>query len=227
MRFFAAFMLAVAAVPCAISAQDDRAVPAPASPGPVQAADGTFVIPRLTPVMVQIVDPVGSLSSKSLDIFRIRLAEPIMFDGKVLVPAGITGKGEVVHAKKAGGSGAPGELVLAARYLDVDGRQLRLRSMHVTPSGLSKIRTVNEINIAAAATVPAVALVGFFMKGGEVDVPAGALAEARIAQDFAIAGPVDGPENVLPAAGGSAAQDSGKPQPTKLQPEGKQDNEDK
>ena len=45
--------------------------------------------------------------------------------------------GEVVHAKKGGGSGAAGELVLAARYLDFEGSRVRLRSMRLDGNGES------------------------------------------------------------------------------------------
>lgn len=186
----------------ALSLQSDGSV-APVGEG------RTVQIPKLTPVLVEILNPLGSATSASLQTFPIRLAAPVEVDGKVVLPAGLTGTGEVVHAKKAGGSGAPGELVLAARFLDVDGRQLRLRSMNLSRTGEGKIRTVNDLNIAAAVTVPAVALVGFLIKGADVEVPAGSLAEAKLAQDF---------EVIMAApAPGSQTQE--------IQPEGKQDDE--
>lgn len=141
-------------------------------------------IPALTPVRIEVLAALGSKTSKSLDSFAIRLAEPIEQDGVVLAPAGTMGQGEVVHAKMAGGSGAPGELVLAARYLEIEGRRMTLRSMRYANSGESKINNVNTLNTVAAATVPALSVVGFFMKGGEVDVPGGTIFEAKLAQDF-------------------------------------------
>lgn len=161
------------------------------------ACASALAVPALTPVTLELLAPLGSKLSKSGDNFPIRLAGPIVVDGQILVPAGALGIGEVVHAKKAGGSGAPGELVLAARYLDVCGRRLRLRSMHVAPTGRSKVNTVNTINVASAAALPPVGLVGFLIRGGQVDVPQGTIADAKTAEAFALA-PV--PEAETPGA---------------------------
>lgn len=146
------------------------------------------LVPKLTVVSIEVLAPVGSNISKSLDTFPIRLVDPIVIDGKVLVPAGATGVGEVVHAKKAGGGGAPGELVLAARYLDVGGQRLLLRSLHLSPSGESKIRTANDMAVAATMVVPVAAVFSLMMKGGEITVAPGTHAEARTAQDFTVEG---------------------------------------
>ena len=85
--------------------------------------------------------------------------------------------GEVVHAKKAGGSGAPGELVLAARYVDVNGRRLGLRSMHLSAVGQDH----RGIVVAASVAVSAFALL---VRGGETTITAGARAEAKTAEAF-------------------------------------------
>lgn len=151
------------------------------------------VIPKLTPVTIQILKPLGSKLSKTGETFPIRLVEPIMVDGLELVPAGAEGMGEVIHAKKSGGMGAAGELVVTARYLDVDGRQLPLRSMHWAQSGKSNVDTVNALNVASAASPIPIGLVGYFIGGGQVNVAEGSLAEAKTAADFSVL-------PVLPAA---------------------------
>ncbi len=89
-----------------------------------------------------------------------------------------------MHAKKAGGSGAAGELVLAARYLDVDGRHLELRSLRLVPEGNSKINTVNTMMVATAASPIPVSLVGFFINGGQAVVPQGTIAGGEDGGDF-------------------------------------------
>ncbi|KQN25755.1 hypothetical protein ASE86_05990 [Sphingomonas sp. Leaf33] len=140
---------------------------------------------------LEIRSALGSKLSKPGDLFPIRLVDPIMDGDRVVVPAGATGTGEVVHAKKAGGSGTGGELVLAARYLDVCGRQLRLRSLHMAPNGRSKTDLVNAINVASAALGPIAAMSAFLIRGGEVDVAEGTLGVAKTAQPFTIQ-PVEG-----------------------------------
>jgi hypothetical protein len=168
------------------AAQDEPAAP---DGSPDSASD--VVIPKLTTMVIEILEPLGSKSSTSLQTYRIALREPIVIDGVELVPAGVTGLGEVVHAKKAGGMGAAGELVLAARYLDFEGRQMRLRSMVLAgpPTGKDRIGTVNAINTAGAATLLPISLIGYFIGGGNIEIPAGTLANAKLAADFTIAAP--------------------------------------
>ena len=125
-------------------------------------------------------------------MFPITLKEPIMQGKRELVPAGTKGEGEVVWAKKAGGSGSPGELVLAARYLDLGGRHLRLRSMNFGAVGGNRYKDVNKLMIVGTATLPGLVLVGFFVKGGETMVAAGTLAQAKTAATFDTAAPLDG-----------------------------------
>lgn len=145
-----------------------------------------LLIPKLTPVKIQILVPLGSKLSKTGEMFPIRLAEPVVMDGVEAIPAGAAGMGEVIHAKKSGGMGAAGELVVTARYLEVDGRQLLLRSMHWAQSGKSKIDTVNALNVASVAAPLPIGLVGYFIGGGQVNVAEGAIADAKTAADFAI-----------------------------------------
>lgn len=197
-----AVLVCITSMPIAASAQESApatAIPEPDSrefpdvaaeiePAASQdIAPANITIPKLHPVVIEILEPLGSKASTSLDRFPIRLAQPIVVDGIEVVPAGATGEGEVVHAKKAGGMGAAGELVLAARFLDVDGRQMRLRSFSLEVDSNSKVDTVNTLAVASAATVVPVALVGFLIKGGQVDIPAGTLASAKLAAPFEVA----------------------------------------
>eukprot|EP01035_Chromulina_nebulosa_P001088 gene1089-biopygen932 len=89
---------------------------APAATATAPAAEGVKV-PGGTPLIVELVDKIGSRHAHTGDHFRIRLAEPLTIDGRVVLPAGTAGEGEVVQAKAATFSGSPGELILAARYL--------------------------------------------------------------------------------------------------------------
>ncbi|MEP9357807.1 hypothetical protein [Sphingomonas sp. KR3-1] len=203
--FLAGAALACGFLPAGAAAQTTtvpapiQAVAAPLPPGP--ACEPSLTIPALTPVTVEMLEPLGSKISMPGAFFALRLAAPIIVDGVELLPAGASGRGEVIHAKRAGGSGAGGELVLAARFLEVCGRQLRLRSMQVSPNGKSKTGTVDSINMASAAVAPGLSLIGFMIKGGEVNVPSGTLAQAKTAELFTLAPPVQAPvPEAAPAA---------------------------
>ena len=142
---------------------------------PVMAQDAVPGIPAMTPVDIEILDAVSSKISKPGDLFRIRLAEPIEVDGKTLVPAGVEGQGEVVHAAKARAAGKAGELILAARYLDFGGTRLPLRSF-----GYGKAAGKDRTDTAFAVAVGAGSVFALFVSGGQMEVPAGTRANAKL-----------------------------------------------
>ena len=193
---------------CAAPAIAQQAAEAPASaplaaPQPQAApapAASLQAIPALLPVSIEILADLGSKISKSGDRFPLRLAAPIMVDGVEAVPAGAKGEGEVVHAKKSGGMGAAGELVLAARFVEHSGRRIALRSLRIVSQGKSAINTVNAINVGSVASPLPVGLIGFFISGGQAVVPAGTIAEAKVAQDVPALAEPDAAPAEAPAA---------------------------
>lgn len=193
-----------AALPGAVLAEAPSAPPAlaqppaaPVPPGTPQCPPFTAAaapcIPALTPVKLVIRAHLGSKISLSGQTFAIELAEPIVVDGKELIPAGTAGIGEVVHAKKSGGSGAGGELILAARYLEFGGRRMRLRSLNFAVAGKDSYGTVQSINVASAVAFPALSLIGFFIQGKGIDIPEGVEAMAKTAEPFVLDPPLAAP----------------------------------
>lgn len=138
-----------------------------------------MIIPALTVVSIEILATIGSKTSTTGETFPLRLAQPIIIDGKEVVPAGVTGMGEIIHAKKSGGSGAGGELVLAARYLDLDGRRLRLRSMQVSAAGKDQM----ELALLSAQAIGPIA---FAITGKNIEIAKGRIAAAKTAEAFVL-----------------------------------------
>lgn len=155
-----------------------------------EQADAAKRIPALTIVELVIDAELGSKISWSGQTFRLHLASPIVVDGREMIPAGTEGQGEVVHAKKAGMSGSPGELVLAARFLALGDRQMRLRSMRIAMSGADNINKVDAYNAAAAGAAVLsplpLGLLGFAITGKNVVLPAGTKALAKTAAEFCV-----------------------------------------
>lgn len=121
----AGIALALGAFPA--SAQD--------ASGPPPAA-ACCTIPAETGVAIEITEPLTSMHSRTGQLFAIRLAEPIVVEGRTLVPGGVTGVGEVVHAARGGAvSGSAGELIVAARYLDFAGLRIPLHRTNLARSG--------------------------------------------------------------------------------------------
>ncbi|RYZ72344.1 MAG: hypothetical protein EOP91_08375 [Lysobacteraceae bacterium] len=142
---------------------------------PPSAGDCCLIVDG-TPVTLEILDLLNSAALKRGDKFRIRLATPVLVDDPIMLAAGLEGVGEVVHAERSRSGGKAGELLLAARYLDHEGRQLRLRGLKLGGSGKDNAG-------AALATSLVVGPFALFVRGGEIEVPAGTLVQARIADD--------------------------------------------
>jgi hypothetical protein len=134
-------------------------------------------IPAGTEVTIEAAETIGSKTAHKGQSFAIRLAEPIIIDGRAVVPAGIPGGAEVVHAAKARGAGRPGELILAARYLDWNGTRIPLRSFHASQTGQDRTKDVDIVSILFIGAG------GFFIKGGNIEVPAGTRAISKLAEE--------------------------------------------
>jgi len=162
--------------PAAAAPQAQGAAPAPAA-APVAAC---CAVPVRTEIEIELLDTINSKDNHNGESFRFRLAAPLTIGGRVVIPAGTPGLGEVVHAARARAMGKAGELILAARYLEFNGARIPLRTLRLgREQGRDNSGTVNTIGLVSAATIPAVSLVAFVIAGGEVRVPAGTRATAQ------------------------------------------------
>lgn len=148
------------------------------APSPPAVID-CCVIKALTAVRLAITNPMNSNQAYPGQRFGLTLSEPILLDGGRSIPAGTPGEGEVVHAAHTGLAGKPGELLLAARFLDFAGVRIPLRSMRVGGTGKDNLGL-------AIITSAAVGMIGLVISGGQVRVLAGAPADAKISADTRI-----------------------------------------
>ena len=186
-RFARALLAAAAVLGASMASAQHGEEPAPAAAQmPVPAPCCT--VPARTPVAIEITDTVDSKANHSRDAFAFRLAEPLVVEGRVVAPAGTPGVGEVVHAARARAMGKAGELILAARYLQLGDTRIMLRSLRIGPQqGRDSSGTLTTMNVIAAGTVPALSLVAFAIAGGEVNIPAGTRAQAQTAAEIVLA----------------------------------------
>ncbi|MGQ0660145.1 MAG: hypothetical protein ACT4N3_04680 [Sphingosinicella sp.] len=162
-----------------------------AASSPAEATDAAVrccTIPARTPLDIEITQTVNSRANQTGEPFSFRLAVPLVAEGRVVIPAGTAGVGEVVHAARARAMGKAGELILAARYLQLGESRIPLRTLRVgAAQGRDNSGAVNALNIASAATIPGLSLVAFMIAGGEVNVPAGTRASAQTANELVLA----------------------------------------
>lgn len=128
-------------------------------------------------VELEIAQVLNSSVQKRGDKFAIKLHAPLIHDGATIIPAGTVGEGEIVHADKSRGGGKPGELLIAARYLDFDGVRVPLRALKFGGQGQDKS------NVALGVAL-AVGPFAHFIHGKEIEIPAGTIVSAKLAQDL-------------------------------------------
>ncbi|HEX7374012.1 MAG TPA: hypothetical protein VF277_03505 [Steroidobacteraceae bacterium] len=134
---------------------------------------GTLVpVPAMTPLRLQLADPISSNASKPGDRFRLVVSEDVRVGDAVVIPAGTTGEGEVIHAAKSGAGGKPGELLLAGRFLRVGEQNVRLRSFVIGGAGRDRMDQALATSFVAGPFA-------MFVRGGVIVIPVGASGTAK------------------------------------------------
>lgn len=154
---------------------DPATAVAPADPG----AAACCRVAAGTVVALEILDPLNSSQRKRGDKFALRVVTPFVADGRELIPAGTTGIGEVVHAAAARGGGAPGELLIAARSLDVRGQSVPLRGLKLGVTGIDNSGMALGVSFAAGPFA-------LFIRGREIEIPALTRVEAKVASEITL-----------------------------------------
>jgi len=146
------------------------------------AAEGLHTLAANTVIELETIDAVSSRTSKTGDFFKLRVRTDVLAaDGTILIPAGTPAMGQVVHAARSGGGGKGGELILAARYVELPLEQVKLRS-GFGAAGKARV----------GATLASSVVIGPFamlIKGKDLELPAATPLSARLAQETSFAPP--------------------------------------
>jgi len=146
---------------------------APLFQPPVAAATEPNPLPANTVIELELLDAPSSETSHKGDFFKLRVVQPVAVEGKERVPAGSIAVGQVVHAAKSGMGGKGGELLLAARYLDLPSGQVNLRS---------SFGAAGQGHVVASLVVAELfGPFGLAVHGKHLDLPAGTRIAARVA----------------------------------------------
>jgi hypothetical protein len=156
--------------------------PSAAPAGRAPAARSCCRAPAGTAVEIELAEPVSTKVKKTGDTFALRLAEPLIVNGRILLPAGTPGIGDVVEASGPGMGGKGAKLVLAARYVERRGRRVALEGLQLSGAGKSQTLAASAVGLTGMVFAP-LGFVGLAVEGGNVTFPAGLKASARLADD--------------------------------------------
>ena len=137
---------------------------------------GHIYIPKKTKLKVELVESANSKTHKKNQEVEIRLLENLIINNVLIIPKGTIGTAYVFKARKAGGMGRKGLLQIAGKeFRTINNISVPLRQ------GLSGKGRTDGGAVAVAAAVSLVG--GLFMKGSNVDYPAGTNFEVEVAQN--------------------------------------------
>ena len=137
---------------------------------------GNVYIPKGTTFDVELVKDANSKTNKTGQVVEVRMVDNLMINGVVIIAKDTIGEATVTEARKAGGFGRKGKLT-------------------ITPT---KIKTINNVAVpinaslegagsadgGAVVVAVAVSLVGgLFMKGSNINYPAGTNIKVAVEKD--------------------------------------------
>lgn len=110
--------------------------------------------------------------------FQLEVAEPVMLDGQIVIPAGSPATGEVTDVRNKGMWGKSGRINARVLYVRANGRQIRLTGQ-LDDKGVTGTAGV----VAAIAFVP---IAGFTTTGTSARIPVGAPMKAFLDEDLPV-----------------------------------------
>jgi hypothetical protein len=163
-RFAAVFLAALLAA----------ALPAPARARPL-------LVPAGTQVTLRFAVPVDSATARSGQTIRFAVAEDVRIGRRLLFRRGAKARGVVETVDGPGAFGRSARVRLDfVKAWAVDGQGVRLTDVVITPNTIRETRDTSGAAGASAAGIivlgPAGVAAGVLVRGGQVRVPAGALA---------------------------------------------------
>ena len=194
------------------------ATPTPAAVATLAPASPDNVLRVGTKVPLKLSEELTT-KGKKLRVgqhFRMEVAEAVLVNGQVVIPAGSSAVGEITEVRNKGMWGKSGHLTAQMLYVSVGGRQIRMTGTF-DDKGVTGTGGV----VAAIAFVP---VAGFFTTGTSAKIPVGAPVTGFIGEDIPVTmtaaapvvplaaqpatAPVAAPEPVVPALTPAAATTS-------------------
>lgn len=111
--------------------------------------------------------------------FEVETSEPVLLDGRLVIPTGTPGMGEVTSVTNKGMWGKSGHFDVRLLYLRVGDRQIRLSG---TLDDKGNAGGLGAAAVSAVVFLPA----GFFMTGTSARMPAGTIIKGFLAEDVPI-----------------------------------------
>lgn len=141
----------------------------------------TVTVPETTPIHVTLDQAVASDENRPGDHFEARVSQPVIVDGKTVIPQGAYAEGLVVDARRSGRLRGRARLQLALETVNVNGQNYDVRTVSSWRTGGDhKKRNLAWIGGGAGGGL----LIGALAAGGKgalIGGPIGAAAGTTVA----------------------------------------------
>lgn len=136
-------------------------------------AGNVAVIKAGTIVPLSLMQTVSSKNASSGQLINFNVTRDIKIGKDVVVKAGSIAHGQVSHVKRNGLLGTQGEVQVTIQSITaVDGTQIYLTGNNLNEEGSNKV--------VLAVVVTLCCILGFLIKGGNAEIPAGTLCNATV-----------------------------------------------
>jgi hypothetical protein len=160
------------------------AAPAQAVPSrrldPAPAAARRTEVPAGTALVIRMIDDVDSSRDQAGQTFRASIDEPVVVDGRTLIPRGADVVAKLVEDKQAGRLTGRSELTLDLQSITVDGRPVDIVTSEVTQQGESRTRQSARRTGGGAAVGALIGAIAGGGKGAAIGAATGAAAGGAV-----------------------------------------------
>ncbi len=157
------------------SAQNGALTLAPLTSAVPAASPTQLLLAKDTPIHLMVLNEVSTKVNTAGFRFPLLVNQPVIVDGKTMVPVGTKAWGEVVTAEKSGNVGKSGRLAARLLYIDLAGR-------HIAISGETQAKGKSGTEETVMGVI-GLGVLGLFAKGNNAKIKAGELMTAFTVQD--------------------------------------------
>jgi hypothetical protein len=158
----------------------------PAAAQTAAAAEASAVLREGTRVQMRTLAPLSSRRTRQGQRFDLEVAEEVRVDGRLVIPKGARGVGEISRVLPKGMMGRSGKIEVRVLFVEVGGHRIRL-------DGSARDRGKSGAGPVAIA-YPLVGVGAAFFTGTSALIPAGSPVEGVVAHDVKLAPPPAGAE---------------------------------
>ena len=142
-----------------------------------------IAIPAGTAITIRMIDPVDSAANRIGETFRASLDEPIVVDGRPIVPRGGDVTAKLTEVEQAGRVSGRSELALVLLDITINGRKHEVTTGEVSEQGASRgAQTARRVIVGSAIGT----VIGAIAGGGKGAAQGAAAGAVRLGRRAAV-----------------------------------------